>query len=284
MPLSSLRSLLNPAFSERYGIPAFNVFDDVSLQGVLSGAELAEAPVIVQVSVKTLTFWGLEAFGDMAKARARAAAVPVCLHLDHCPDPELAVACLRAGWSSVLFDGSSRSYEENRRITREVRRVADDVGGAVEGELTPIARVEDPGSGSVQGAPRSVDEVVDFIESTGIDCYAPAIGTAHGQYAEAPDIRYERIPAILERVAIPMVLHGGTGLEDGVFRRLIDQGTAKVNISTALKDAYARAFTAALPAEDAGCNPLRLLEGVTTRIRDFSLRYFEVFGSAGWAR
>lgn len=283
MPICTSQEILKEAFAQRYGVPAFNIFDDLSLKGILTGAVENRAPVIIQVSVKTLRYWGLETVTRLFQSQARDLSVPAALHLDHCPDPELAEACIRAGWNSVLFDGSSLSFDENLEITTRIKRIAAEFGAGVEGELVTVAGVEDGVGSDAEGELLPVAKAVDFIRESGIDFYAPAVGTAHGMYREAPTIRYDRVEEILNETSLPLVLHGGTGLADEVFTRLIKLGTAKVNISTALKQRYADAFADYLAEHRGEYNPLKLLGAVERDIVDFAGEYFKLFKSAGRA-
>ena len=132
MSIVSLPEIMGPAFEQRYGVAAFNAVDDITMEGVIRAAELSRSPLIIQISVKTVKFWGAEVIKDTFTNMAKRVAVPVTLHLDHCPDPEVAKTCLEVGWNSVLFDGSGLSYDKNLKKTLEMvklaqqRRVKDD--------------------------------------------------------------------------------------------------------------------------------------------------------------
>src|SRR6478672_10014186 len=130
MPIASLPDIMNRAFQQRYGVAAFNTVDDITMQGVIKAAEQSRSPLIVQISVKTVKFWGAQVIKDMFTDMAGRASVPVTLHLDHCPDPEVAKVCLRVGWNSVLFDGSGLSFEENFRVTQEIVKFASQYGAS----------------------------------------------------------------------------------------------------------------------------------------------------------
>ncbi|HOA24556.1 MAG TPA: class II fructose-bisphosphate aldolase, partial [Aggregatilineales bacterium] len=133
MTVVSLPEILDPAFEQRYGVAAFNAVDDITMDGLIKAAEESRSPLIIQISVKTVHFWGVDVIKDMFTDMARRVSVPVTLHLDHCPDPEVARQCLEAGWNSVLFDGSKLSYEENLRQTAEIVKMAAQTGACVEG-------------------------------------------------------------------------------------------------------------------------------------------------------
>jgi len=281
MSVVSLPEILSPAFEQRYGVVAFNAVDDVTMDGLIRAAETVRSPLIIQTSVKTIKFWGAGMVRDLFATLAGRATVPVTLHLDHCPDPEIARECLRLGWNSVLFDGSGLSYEENFRITREIAKLAAGYGAHVEGELVTVAGVEDGVGDEQEGEQISEQKQVAFIKETGIYCYAPAIGTAHGFYNSAPAIRYDHLERLVAATGVPMVLHGGSGLGENVFRRLISLGTAKVNISTALKKTYNEGFRTYLEAHPKEYDPQKLIAAVHSDVEAMARDYFRLFGSAG---
>lgn len=284
MPVSSLRDILDPAFEERYGVAAFNVVNDVSLQAVIDAATELESPLIVQTSVKTVKSIGANVLYQMFRAMADEAPVPISLHLDHCPEREWATTCLETGWNSVLFDGSHLDIEENTRQTAEVVEEARGFGADVEGEIESVRGVEDDVGSDEAGEVHPVDVSLKFIEDTGVYAFAPAIGTAHGLYAGSPNLTPERVTEMVEQRPIPMVLHGGTGLAPGQFQDLIARGCAKVNISTALKIAFVGSFREYLDANPAKHDPPALLKHVGDAVKAMAIEHMTIFGSAGKAR
>lgn len=281
MPVVSLPEIMDRAFQQRYGVAAFNTVDDITMDGVIKAAVKSRSPLIVQVSVKTVKFWGVEVVRDMFSDMAGRVPVPVTLHLDHCPDPEFAKTCLKAGWNSVLFDGSGLSYAENLTITRDIVTFAKQFGASVEGEVVGVPGVEDGVGTEAGGELLPIEQEVDFIRETGIYCYAPPIGTAHGFYKAEPTIRYDRMDQLVKTTNLPMVLHGGTGLLDDVYGRLISLGAAKVNISTALKKTYADGFARYLQQYPTQYDPLKLIGAVQNDVIDKAQGLFRVFGSEG---
>lgn len=283
MPVASLPEIMDRAFEKRYGVAAFNTVDDITMHGVIRAAEQSRSPLIVQISVKTVKFWGAEVIQHMFTDMATRATVPIALHLDHCPDPEVARACLKVGWNSVLFDGSGMSFEENQALTKEIVAFARTLGRAVEGEVVAVAGVEDGMGSDEEGGLPPIEKELEFIEDTGIYCYAPPIGTAHGFYKAEPKIRYDRMEYLVQKTNMPMVLHGGTGLNDEVYGRLIALGAAKVNISTALKKHYADAFRTYLEKNPTQYDPLKLIGAVQNDVTALARHYFKLFGSEGRA-
>ena len=281
MSIVSLPKIMGPAFEQRYGVAAFNAVDDITMDGLIKAAEKSRSSLIIQISVKTVKFWGADVIKDMFTNMARRVAVPVTLHLDHCPDPDVAKTCLELGWNSVLFDGSGLSYEENFQRTREIVKIAKQTGASVEGELVAVGGVEDGVGSDKEGALLPIEKEIEFIRETGIYCYAPPIGTAHGFYKAAPAIRYDRMQQLVEATQMPMVLHGGSGLTNDVFERLISLGAAKVNISTDLKKTFADGFRNYLEERPTEYNPLKLIGAVRGDVEKMAQAYFKIFGSEG---
>ncbi len=283
MPVVSMPDILRPAFEERYGVGAFNIVNDLSMGAVLDAAAQTNSPVIIQVSVKTVKLFGAKLIQRMFEEMASHVPIPATLHLDHCPDVKMIQICLDAGWNSVLFDASKLNYEDNLRQTKEVVAMARKVGAAVEGELEAVHGVEDGVGSDQQGELVPLDKCVEFLEQTGIDAFAPAIGTAHGLYKSAPKIDFDRVRKIVKAHPTPIVLHGGTGLTDDVFQRLIAEGCAKVNISTMLKITYCDGYRNYLDAKPQEHDPLKVMVAVREQMVTMAKGFMETFGSAGKA-
>jgi ketose-bisphosphate aldolase len=283
MTIVSLRAIMDPAFDERYGVAAINIVDDLSLDAVLEAAVELDSPVIIQTSLKTVKAIGAVVLEKMFRARADEVAVPVAMHLDHCPDREWISICLAAGWSSVLFDGSHLDVAENTVQTAEVVAEARGYGADVEGEIETVLGDEDGIGSDVAAEVHPVEVSAQFISSTGVYCFAPAIGTAHGLYKGAPDLKPERVTELVELHPIPMVLHGGTGLSEAQFTDLIARGCAKVNISTALKIAFVDSHREYLEANPSKHDPPSMLGHVRSAVKQVALHHIGMFGSAGRA-
>jgi len=284
MPVVPMRQILDSAFAERYGVAAINVVDDLTLEAVLAAATDLESPLIVQTSLKTVKSIGPRPLYSMWRARADEVPVPVSLHLDHCPDREWISICLEAGWNSVLFDASALDVAENTRQTIEVVAEAERYGAQVEGEIESVHGVEDDVGSDEEGEIHPVEVSARFIEQTGIYSFAPAIGTAHGLYKSAPELKPERVTEIVALKPIPMVLHGGTGLSEAQFKDLISRGCAKVNISTALKIAFVDAHKEYLDANPGRHDPPAMLSHVRDAVKKMAEYHIGMFGSARRAR
>ncbi len=283
MPVVSMPEILQPAFEQRYGVGAFNIVDDVTMQSVLAAAAEARSPVIVQVSVKTVKMWGAKLIQLIFAEMASKVPIPATLHLDHCPDRKVIAECLEAGWNSVLFDGSKLSYEEVLAQTKEVVALAKRYGAAVEGEVEAVKSVQD-GVGHDYSTPIiALEQAVAFIRETGIDSFAAGIGTAHGLYEGEPIINFDRVSEIVAAQPTPLVIHGGTGLSDAVFKELIARGEAKVNISTQLKITMADTYRNYLNAHPTEYDPLKLLGAVGKEVKQMVAGFLHTFGSEGKA-
>ncbi|HET7723227.1 MAG TPA: class II fructose-bisphosphate aldolase [Propionibacteriaceae bacterium] len=285
MAVQSLTEILAPAFRQRYGVPAINILNDLTIENVLAGAVEARSPVILQTSVKTVRSIGVATLYGMWSTMTAGIEIPCALHLDHCPDRQVISDCLAAGWNSVLFDASQLPVEENQRQTIEVVAEARRYGADVEGEIESITGQED-GVGSDDESKRQTLEVqLRYLEATQVDVFAPAIGNAHGTYKRAPVLDFGRVSDLVAAHPIPIALHGGSGLSVEQFQDCISRGCAKVNISTALKETYMKSNLAFLrKAEEAGkWDPPSLFTAVGADVREMTKQFAEIFGSAGKA-
>jgi fructose-bisphosphate aldolase class II len=285
MSVSTLKAVVDWAFAERYGVPAINVVNDLTMEAVLAGAVEARSPVIVQTSVKTVKSIGSRVLFSMWESMTAGIDVPVVLHLDHCPERAVITECLRQGWNSVLFDASRLPVAENQRQTVEVVAEARTFGAHVEGEIESITGVEDGIGSDTASARQSLEISLRFIEETGVDVFAPAIGNAHGVYSREPVLDFRRVSDLVTAHPIPIALHGGSGLSPAQFAELIALGCAKVNISTALKIMFMQSSLAYLKDAEAHdkWDPPSLFGHVRTDIVELTRGLAEQFGSAGKA-
>ena len=285
MPVVPLKEIVDRAFAERYGVAAINVVNDLTMEAVLAAAVAQRAPVIVQTSVKTVRSIGLDLLFAMWREMTAGIEVPVSLHLDHCPDRAVLSACLRKGWNSVLFDASALPVEENQRQTVEVVAEARSYGANVEGEIESITGVEDGVGSDEESRRQSLPVALEFIRTTGVDVFAPAIGNAHGVYRSEPKLDAQRVSDIVAAQPVPIALHGGTGMTDAQFSDLIARGCAKVNISTALKRTYMKSsldFLRQAEERDAW-DPPSLFTATGAAVRQMAADHMRRFGSAGRA-
>jgi fructose-bisphosphate aldolase class II len=285
MPVVAMKETLDRALAGRYGVAAFNIINDLSIEAVLAAAAQERAPVILQTSVKTVHQYGRAPLFGIFRALVDEVDVPVTLHLDHCPDRAVISDCLAGGWNSVLFDAHELDVAENKRQTAEVVAEARRTGAHVEGEIEGIQGVEDDLGSDEASKVQSLETAVDFITSTGVDCFAPAIGNAHGQYKQAPALNAQRVTDLVDATGVPMALHGGTGLSDEQFTDLIARGCAKVNISTALKETFMKSgleFLRATAANDKW-DPPALFKHQRAAVVEMAARHIRLFGGSGRA-
>lgn len=247
MPLVSPLPYLEKARARGAAVAAFNIHNLETLQAVVEGAAHMRAPVIIQTSPGTLRHAGLEYIAACCRTAAELYDVPMALHMDHCREFDVLVRCLRAGYTSLMVDASHLPFEENIALTRRVAEMGRAVGVPVESELGRVGGVEDDLSVDEREASMTCPgEALEFVERTGVDTLAVAIGTAHGMYKGEPRLDFERLSAIREKVSVPLVLHGASGVPDAAVREALRRGVAKVNIATELKLPMAAAIREAL--------------------------------------
>ena len=278
MPLVSILDELKKAQKNSYAIPCFDTFEMLGTQGIFAALEKKHAPVIVALYSGLLDQPNPRAFTDFVRTMAEEATVPVSIILDHGASFEHCMKALSLGFSDVMYDGSRLPLEENIANTRMVVRAAHATGAAAEAELGHVGAGRTYQSFGAQGKGFTAPDTVEkFVEKTGIDFLAVAIGTAHGQYEGEPKLALDLLAEIRERVDIPLVLHGGSGLSDDQFRAAIAGGICKVNIFTSLVVETNKRMLEAAKAEDASYFTL------TTQIREaFQYqceRHLDVFGT-----
>lgn len=232
MALVSMKTLLQQAQRENRGCGAFSVGNMEMVMGAIRAAEEMNTPIILQIAEVRLKHSPLHLMGPMMIQAAREASVDVAVHLDHGLTLETVKEALQMGFTSVMLDASTLPFEENIEKTRQVVELAAAYGATVEAELGLVGGSED---GSCDHGIRCTDpnDAAVFVERTGIDALAVAIGNAHGNYPVAPTLAFDVLKQIQERVDIPLVLHGGSGIKDEDFQHAIALGVKKVNIATA---------------------------------------------------
>ena len=244
MPLARTTDILTAAARDRRGVGAFNVVQLEHGQAIVSGAARAGAPVILQISQNTVRYHGgLEPVALATLSIARHAAVPVAVHLDHAGSPELVHEAVRLGFTSVMFDGSSLPYAANVAATAEVVTHCHAHGVGVEAELGEVG-----GKDGVHapGARTDPEEAADFVAATGVDALAVAVGTSHAMLTQDAALDFKLIRQLGTRVAVPLVLHGSSGVADTDLTRAVAAGITKVNVATRLSQAFTAAVRSCL--------------------------------------
>ena len=291
MSIVNAKEIMIPAAKEGWAVGAFNVTDLLQFEAVIDAAIEKKAPVIVQTSVKPSQFLGTQMMVNIYRTLAESAPVPVCLHLDHSTSIDYCKKCADAGYTNIMIDASKQSYDENIRQTKEVVDYCHAIGGiSVEGELGTVGGVEDQIKVAEDEAQlANPEQSVEFVERTGVDIFAPAIGTAHGVYkTKNPKIDFERMAIIHKMlnsngIKTPLVVHGGTGLPDDYVAKLLAAGGAKFNVSTELKHTLLDAKWEYLSAHRDEYDPGKLDVFVRDATRKAVMHWMDKLGCNGKA-
>jgi len=281
--------MLIEATQGKYAVGAFNITSLVQLQAVIEAASERRSPVMIQTSVKPSQFYGRDVLVALYRAYASAAPVPICLHLDHCTDIDYCKKCADAGYTNIMIDASKQTFDENVRQTKEIVDYCHNLGDiTVEGELGTVSGVEDQIKVTEDEAQlANPEQALEFVERTGLDLFAPAIGTAHGVYkTKEPKIHFERLEQISKlvngkKVRVPLVVHGGTGLPPDYVKRLIELGGSKFNVSTELKYTLIDTTYDYIAAHRDEYDPGKIDVAVRDAIRKAVFGWIDMLGSAG---
>ncbi|MFW6308776.1 MAG: class II fructose-1,6-bisphosphate aldolase [bacterium] len=239
MNLVPMAEILNKANKENYAVGGFNINNLEFLQGIIEAAKESNSPVILQTSEGAMRYMGKDYVVGMVEAATKDIEIPVALHLDHGSSFEKAMECIRLGYSSVMIDASHDPFEENIEKTRQVVSAAHSVGVTVEAELGQLGGTEDDLTVDEKDATYTrPEEAIEFIEKTGVDALAIAIGTAHGVYKGEPELDFDRLEEINRTTDIPLVLHGASGVSEQDVRQAVDNGINKVNVNTDFQQAF----------------------------------------------
>lgn len=274
-----------------YAVGAFNITSINQMQGVVEAAIEKNAPLIIQASVSPSKFLKPEVIVAVYRTLANQAPVPICLHLDHCTEVEYCKKLADVGYTNIMIDASKQPFEENIRQTKEVVDFCHaNSDASVEGELGTVSGVEDQiVVAENEAALCNPEEAVLFVERTGVDIFAPGIGTAHGVYkTKNPKVDFDRMAKInqmlnADRINTPLVVHGGTGLSDEYVKRLLEAGGAKFNVSTELKHTLIDSTYKYISDKREEYNPGKVDVVVRDAIRTVVGRWIDVLGSAGKA-
>ncbi|MCD8013244.1 MAG: class II fructose-bisphosphate aldolase [Lachnospiraceae bacterium] len=282
MPLVTSEKMLLDAQKRGYAVGAFNCENMEMVKAIIGAAEELGAPVMLQTTPSTIKYGTLDTYAAIVAAEAKKASVPVCLHLDHGSSFELAVQAIKAGYTSVMIDGSKLNFEGNIEVSKKVADVAKAVGIPCEAELGKVGGKEDD---LVAVADTNTDpmEAKEFVERTGITSLAVAIGTAHGFYVGTPVLDKERLSEIRKVVDIPLVLHGASGLSDDEVRDCVSRGICKVNFATELRKAYTDAGQALMAEKPETFDPKALGKVGMAAVKELVMNRMKVCGCDGKA-
>ena len=316
MPLVSSKELLITAQQEGYAVGAFNANNMECVQAVVETAEEERAPVILQVSQGAIAYAGLEFAGMLVKVASELTTVPVVLHLDHGTDFEQNVRCLRAGFTSLMYDGSSEPLERNIETSAKIAEIAHACGIPVETELGKIPKIEDYESMLPAGYDYSTklppdvqekitslmadpDQAEEFVARTHCDSLATAVGSVHGMKRDVQPLNIERLAEIRRRTGVPLVLHGASGVirtreeaermgiklesYEGTLEDAVKHGIAKVNVATEISMAFLRGIKTALEKDPGQKDMRKILLPGKKEVKETVRGYMRLFGCSGKA-
>lgn len=279
------RTLLREAHDGRFAMPAFNVSNLETAQGVIAAAETADAPIMVQLSPGAIAYAGYDTLLRLVADLADRAAVPVAIHLDHSSDPLVVERAIDDGFDSVMFDGSDLALEVNEATTRRlVARARDrDPDIAVEAELGRIGGREDTDPAEAWASRTTPEAAAAFVSATGIDVLAPNLGNLHRMPDDSTRLDLERIRAIADATSLPIALHGGSGIDRAQLRAAIAAGIGKVNISSRVTRALAAGIRATWDEDPDQLDLRRFLGRGREAVQAMAAGYIELCGVAGRA-
>lgn len=277
--LVNLNYVLKKAQSEHYAVGLFNTIDSDMLEAAISAAEELNSPIIIGTAEVLLPYGELDLIAPSVISAAKRAKVPVVVHYDHGLTFERCMQALKAGFTSIMFDGSAGDADKNIYDTAQIVKIAHALGATVEGEIGHVGEAATCDN-AVTDNYTTPKEAAEFIEKTGVDALAVAIGTAHGAYKEKPCLDIERLKKIRARVDTPLVLHGGSGLSDDDFRNTVKHGIAKINIFT---DLCAAGTDGVKSAAEQNLSYLEMRNYKVDRIKEAVKAKIRLFGSDGKA-
>ena len=280
--LVNMNDILLPAKEEHYGVGFFNAVNVEMARAVIETAEELHSPVMIGTAEVLLPTTNLNLVADYLLPMAKEASVPVAVHYDHGLTFDRCMQALRLGFSSVMFDCSTKSYEDNAEAVAEMVKICHGMGVTVEGELGHVG--DNEGAGKLAKPSdyfTDPDMAVDYVKKTGIDALAIAVGNAHGDYKFPPKLDFERISVISERTGLPLVLHGGSGLSDDDFREAVKRGICKINIFTDLDKAGKNGVARGL--EEGAASMCSLIPYEIEAMKAVVSEKIHLFGSVGKA-
>ena len=282
--LVTLNDVLIPAKKGKYAVGLFNAVNLELARGIIAAAEETGSPVIMGTAEVLFPYGPLDEVSYYLIPMAKKAKVPVVIHLDHCPRKETCLKALKLGFSSIMYDCSTDPYDVNVEKVKEMADIAHSYGATIEAELGHVGDNE----GSAEGSSHMDDpsrfytdpkQAKDFVDKTGVDALAIAVGTAHGAYKLPPKLDFGRIETIAKTIDIPLVLHGGSGLTDSDFKKAIEKGISKVNIFTDINIAAVEAEFSAFDNMNKGV--IDLIPAAVNAVKSAVIRKLELFGSVG---
>ncbi len=287
MPIVHIKNLATKARRGKYGLGAFNTQNLEITLGIVRGAEVLRAPAVVQVSEATIDYAGLETITDIIKTVAKRIALraPIALHLDHGKKIQSIVECIETGFSSVMMDASHLPFNENVALTKKAVQYAHKRGVWAQGEIGRLKGVED----TIKVAGREAfmthpDEAAEFVKKTGVDTLAISIGNVHGIMKirqGVPKLDLQRLKAISDKIKVPLVLHGASGIPSGQIEKAVKLGISIINIDTELRLAFTNSLRRTLAADKDIYDPRKVLSPVVEAVEKIVTEKIKIFGSVG---
>lgn len=282
MSLVSMNEMLAAAKQGRYAVGQFNLINLEFAQAIAQAAAEEKSPLIFGAGEMAIRYMGLDTVVAIAKSIANQYRIPIALHLDHGGSFDICMKCIRAGFSSVMFDGSHLPVEENIRMTRQIVAAAHAVGVSVEGELGQIGGTEDDRHvGEEDAGITKAADAIAFWEQTRVDAMAIAVGTAHGLYRQEPHVRCDIIREVAQGIEAPVVLHGGSGIPDGTIREAISAGIGKINVNTENMAAFTASVRQFLADHAKELDPRSYMGPAREAIVQVVKQKIRLFGSGG---
>lgn len=282
MPLVTSKEMLLAALEGHFAVGAFNANNMEQVQAIVDAAVEERAPVILQVSQGAIRYAGLNFAAAMVKAAAADADVPVVLHLDHGTDFAQNVRCLRAGFTSLMYDGSKEPFEVNVANTRRVVEIAEIVGIPVEAELGRVLQATDGATEEeIEAAKTDPAQAREFVERTGCSSLAVAIGSVHAMRTAEAELDIERLKKLRAAVNIPFVLHGSSGVKEESEVEAIQYGICKINVATMLNQAFTRGLLEAIQEDPDNVDPRKWLLKSREAVKEVVRHKIRLFGSSG---
>ena len=281
MPLVNIKDMLQHAYDNQYAVGAFDLINLDFLQGILQAAEEMQAPVILSLAESHFEHFDFDLLMPAVESAARRASIPVAIHFDHGHSFDSAVKAIRLGCNSIMVDASESSLNDNIEITKKIVSMSHGCGIAVEGELGYVPGVEGEDAKHHPGeiCYTTVEDAKTYLENTHIDFLAVSIGTVHGRLQGKANLDFQRLKEINQELGIPLVIHGGTGLDDEQFKQLIQNGVAKINYYTALADVAAQQIKHNSSSSEK-ISYTDNMKGVTAAIANEVMRCIKLWGSA----
>jgi len=235
MPLLAMKEILQKAYTSDYGVGAYNLLNMEAVKGAIRACEALRSPLILQIAEVQLDGAPLNLMIPMMVQAAKDTDIPAAVHFDHGTTFENIKKALALGCTSIMYDGASLPFEENIKKTSEAVKLAHDLGATCEAELGVVGGPESGSLHAVEELMTNVEQAAEFVERTGCDALAIAIGNAHGPYVSEPKLQFDRLMEIKKAVHVPLVLHGGSGISDDDFKKCVQLGICKINVATSLQ-------------------------------------------------